>query len=73
LNENLNRRESSQNSIHFSYSNQIILRFALLVALLLLGLPIFSCTTGDNTLSGFVQSGDQPIDLSTNIGADVEI
>ena len=73
MDEKLNRREGSQNTIHFSYSHQIILRFALLVALLPLGLQLFSCTTGDNTLSGFVQSGDQPIDLSTNIGADVEI
>lgn len=49
----------------FSHFHHIILRFALLMALLPLGLTIFSCTTRDNTISGFVQSGDQPIDLST--------
>jgi len=51
-----------------SYSRQIILRSALLVALLPLALTIFSCSNSDNEstkLSGFVQSGDQPIQLST--------
>ena len=51
-----------------SYSRQIILRSALLVALLPLALTIFSCSNNDNEstkLSGFVQSDDQPIQLST--------
>ncbi len=73
MNNNINAKEGLGNPIQnkvlmFSYSHQIILRVALFVALLPLGLPIFSCTTGDNTLtelSGFVESGDQPIHLST--------
>ena len=51
-----------------SYSRQIILRSALLEALLPLALTIFSCSNSDNEstkLSGFVQSDDQPIQLST--------
>lgn len=43
---------------------RIILRFALLVALLPLGLPIFSCSTGENTMRGFVRSGNEPIESS---------
>jgi streptogramin lyase len=52
----------------FSYSRRIVLRFALLVALLAFVPPILSCNSGGNNsteLSGFVQSGDEPIDSST--------
>ena len=52
----------------FRYSHRIVLRFALLLVLPALVLPTLSCNSGGNIstdLSGFVQSGDQPIDSST--------
>ncbi|MGB7292568.1 MAG: NHL repeat-containing protein [Thermodesulfobacteriota bacterium] len=52
----------------FGCYNPIILRLGLLAGLLPLVIPIVSCDTGDNNLaelSGFVRSGDQPVDLST--------
>ena len=52
----------------FRYSHRIILRFALVAVLLPLLVQILSCNTENNNLSelsGFVQTGDQPIESST--------